>query len=226
MPLSSKEELKHHAYLLESAGSPDLAEIKKKLEEKFLTEAGPADWFMKSLQTFGIEDSRELKEIQSRKGFGVAKIFLIKADFFTTEAQNALLKVFEEPTEGTHIFLAVPKTARLLPTLRSRLFSLDISIPASGMEEVAEKFLKSPASERLKTVRKIAENKDKSAAVSLLNSLEEKLRKDTEGVLSPEKIFILEEIGKGRVYLNGRAASIKMILEHISLILPVKEQAS
>ena len=53
------------------------------------------------------------------------KIFIIETGFFTREAQNSLLKVFEEePTEGTHFFVFTPSAETLLPTLRSRMVIL------------------------------------------------------------------------------------------------------
>ena len=49
---------------------------------------------------------RALKDAQTRGAFGGSrKIFIIGANSFTREAQNALLKTFEEPTAGTHFFL-------------------------------------------------------------------------------------------------------------------------
>lgn len=226
----------HHAYLVTGADGFSLDELKKILSEKFSFDAKNPDLFAKSFNTFGIDDSRTLKEMQSRKGNFGSKIFILKINFFTGEAQNALLKVFEEPTPGTRIFLAAPRSANILPTLKSRLFDFgDISregLPRRSLAKVGNKvgesaldFLTKNAPERLKFLKKIIEDKDKFAALTLLNGLEEFLGKRVSADTSPEEVFILEEIRKGREYLNSRAPSVKMILEHISLIMPASKSA-
>ncbi len=49
------------------------------------------------------------------------KVYIIaEADTMTVQAQNALLKVLEEPPTETLIFLTVTEKERLLPTIRSR----------------------------------------------------------------------------------------------------------
>ncbi len=227
MSAGKNKNLEHHAYLLESDGGLSLDELKKIVVEKFSLGGAGHEWFLKSFETFGIEDSRALKEMQSRKSNPEElKIFILKTSFFTGEAQNALLKVFEEPTEGTRIFLVAPKSAGILPTLRSRLFNLGgVNSSGGGDDESAMKFLSGSAPERLKIIKKMAENKDKASAAALLNALEKILGGEIATNLSREEIFVLEEVRKGREYLFGRAPSIKMILEHISLITPVKKIA-
>lgn len=224
MPAKEDKKLEHHAYLLGGAGRLNLEDLKNILAEKFSFDVKNSDLFAKSFETFGIEDSRALKEMQSRKGnFGEQKIFILKINFFTKEAQNALLKVFEEPTPDSHFFISINSTETILPTLKSRLFDLGtISSLQNDDKKLAEDFLSKNAPERLKSLKKITENKDKVAAISLLNALEGVLGGKIKANLPPEEIFVLEEIRKARGYLNDRSPSVKMILEHISLIAPVK----
>jgi DNA polymerase III gamma/tau subunit len=80
---------------------------------------------VESYETFGVDEGRELKEAQLSKSFGGGKkIFVISFETITVEAQNSLLKVFEEPTPDTHFFLISRTGSRLLPTLRSRIVFL------------------------------------------------------------------------------------------------------
>jgi len=44
-----------------------------------------------------------------------------KADRLTVQAQNALLKVIEEPPQGVYIFLLCEEASQMLPTVRSRV---------------------------------------------------------------------------------------------------------
>lgn len=215
-----------HAYLLRGDAEHIARLLREAIEKKFKVSIdGNPDFHESRLETFGVDEARKLKEDQSRHSFaGEKKFFLISAFSVTHEAQNALLKVFEEPTEGTYIFLIVPSSANILPTLKSRLFDLGgVPLPDGRKGETAEDFLRKNAPERLKSLKKIMEDKDKAAAVSLLNGLEEVLGKKIKENASPEIIFILEELRKGREYLNGRAPSVKMILEHLSLIIPARK---
>ena len=50
------------------------------------------------------------------------KIFIICVNNFSLDAQNVLLKMFEEPIENTHFFLIVPDTNALLKTFVSRFY--------------------------------------------------------------------------------------------------------
>lgn len=72
--------------------------------------------------TIGIEEIRELIRWAHRKPFekDSQQILILQAQHLTEEAQNALLKILEEPPERTKITLAVSHVDHLLPTVRSR----------------------------------------------------------------------------------------------------------
>ena len=56
-----------------------------------------------------------------------ARVFIIRdAENMNEEAQNALLKVLEEPPESVGIILTAVSRSRLLPTVRSRLMLINI----------------------------------------------------------------------------------------------------
>ena len=53
------------------------------------------------------------------------KVYIIeRADTMNEQAQNAALKLFEEPPRGVHFILCVQNAARLLPPVRSRCVEL------------------------------------------------------------------------------------------------------
>lgn len=61
---------------------------------------------------------------------GIKRVIIIdEAQAMTTEAQNALLKLLEEPPEGTLFFLNTSNLHGLLPTIRSRSQQLHIKQP-------------------------------------------------------------------------------------------------
>lgn len=75
----------------------------------------------------GIEEIRNLKTWAALKPFQTTfKVVLIrKAQNLTVEAQNAMLKLLEEPPEQTIIVLTVDDAKNLLPTVISRCTQLD-----------------------------------------------------------------------------------------------------
>jgi len=226
-----KDEL-HHAYLIEGATTGVLEELRSFLENELrFSVKGNPDFWCGEFDTFGINDGREIKEMQSRRPMiGDLKIFIISANFFTTEAQNSLLKVFEEPTEGTHFFIITQNMDTLLPTLRSRLsvisFSeLSIETISNQIEDISVdvyEFLKSSKSKRIALLKDIIENKNKNSAISFLNNLETAIHQlgNPMSKLGENK-FVFEEIIKCKKYLNGRSPSVKMILEHVVLTVPL-----
>ncbi len=208
----------HHAYyFVEHKVGEAVEKLKSFLEgEMGIRIAGNPDFFHKKFETFTILDARNITESESRKDLGgEKKIFIIETDFITEEAQNALLKVFEEPTEGTHFFIISPQEI-LLPTLRSRMLVIDsknISQESSG-GNILSKNLK----ERLALVKEITdvikdEEMTKQDAISLLNEIERELyQKGTENV--SQELKFCED---ARSSLYDRGAPIKIILENLML---------
>jgi DNA polymerase-3 subunit delta' len=73
--------------------------------------------------SIGIEDIREIPNFLWQKPVGsdYRTIIVDQAELLTPQAQNALLKISEEPPEKALIILIVVNPATLLPTLVSRL---------------------------------------------------------------------------------------------------------
>jgi DNA polymerase III delta prime subunit len=170
----------------------------------------------------GIEDARSLSVMQQNRSLdGGRKVFVVSTDSLTHEAQNSLLKVLEEPTEGTHFFFIMPTSERLLPTLASRLQVVKFKGDAPSLHNIGE-FLAGTPAERMEFLKNILEEKDKSGALNFVGELENMLHKKIDlAHASADEIFALAEIEKGRQYLLDRSPSIKLILEHIALIVPV-----
>ncbi len=215
----------HHAYLI-SGTAGDVVPVLTTLisRELGIATAGNPDFWTGEFETFGIDDSRAIKELASRRPFaGERKIFVLCAHFFTREAQNSLLKVFEEPTAHTHFFIITPNTESLLPTLKSRLFLVTPSRYQESGENSeafsAEDFLKGSRAKRLELLKDIIESKDKNRAILFLNTLEHALyqMRGKGGSMPKEMQETFAEIGTCRSYLHDRSPSPKMILEHVAL---------
>lgn len=84
-------------------------------------------------KSFGIDNIRSLEHFLSRKVPGNKKInrivILEDAHVFGIPAQNAMLKVIEEPPSGTVLLLTSNNLYGLLPTIRSRLQFINIHRP-------------------------------------------------------------------------------------------------
>ena len=73
--------------------------------------------------SIGIDSALEIKNFLWQKPSMSPRRTLIldEAEFLTTEAQNALLKITEEPPESSLIILVSPDPESLLPTILSRI---------------------------------------------------------------------------------------------------------
>lgn len=216
-----KENL-HHAYLLPSDTSI-LPNFLKYLEELGFVAQGNPDFFIKKVETFTIDDAREIKSFQSERSVsGGKKIILIVTEYLSHQSQHALLKVFEEPAKGVHFFLITPVVSVLLLTLKSRLFILNREENEENLDlqKRAEQFLKADKEERLAMVSKILKEFDKEETstplkvyvVSFLNEIEFKISK-----LEDKSKFDLETLWKVKDYIHDQGASVKNLLETLAL---------
>jgi hypothetical protein len=137
-----------------------------------------------------------------------------------------MLKLLEEPAEYAHYFLIIPSAHLLLPTVKSRMSVIDLSVGKATTlkcSEDAKTFLKSPVAKRLDIVKKLVdeiskEKKTKKGAIDFVNAVQEVIysnNKSKDGLIKSETAFKAIEIA--RSYLNDRAPSVKMLLEYVAL---------
>ena len=239
---SSLKSLSHHAYYLVGS-APIHAELLYVLEKdhSIPVKANP-DLFNRSYINFTIEDARELKLSAGTRPIGATgkKVFVLMMNSITAEAQNALLKLLEEPSDYSHFFLIVPSAHILLPTVKSRMQSLQIEIQGekqgrSTMSDSGEKskytlyginvindakeFLSATPSKRLELIKALLEDitkekKTKQDAITFLNAIECVVHEE-KGIKDGMKQ--LEAIQVARKYISDRAPSMKMLLEYVAL---------
>lgn len=218
----------HHAYCLEGDCNHILPLIIDFLEKdlKFNIQDNPDYWYG-NFNVLKIDDARSIKNKHQNKPIvHDRKVFIISTNFITKDAQNSLLKIFEEPSADTVFFLVLPSATNLLPTLRSRLIVFNIDNPVSDDNEVsvAKKFLKSKVGDRLKMTKKIIddisdEKSNKADVIRFLKSLEKEMHILIKGKKLNIKNSRFEDIEKAISYLNDESASIKVILDHLALVL-------
>ena len=122
------------ATLTAMALSPQFADKIERGQSPDVTVCEPAEG-KKSIGVATVRDIREAAFIMPQE-LNV-RIFIIRsAHLMTTEAQNALLKILEEPPAGVYFFLLCDNSSLLLPTVRSRAPVLKMSVLSD--EELAE----------------------------------------------------------------------------------------
>ncbi len=220
-----KKETLHHAYRLIGTKDDALLYLDNFLKQELRFEsARNPDYHFFSSETLGIANTRELKEVATLKPYGDISIIVSAFSFISSEAQNALLKLLEEPASGTHLFLITNQELILLPTLSSRLQTVHIPQNTFGTR-LAREFLSAPIDKRLSLVAHFKdseyENK-KSELLNLISECERLLgREFRDG--AHELRQSLSELLTLKQYLFDKAPSVKMIAEYLALRLPVKK---
>lgn len=181
---------------------------------------------------FSVDDARRVASFASQsQATGDRKLIVIATGRLFHEAQNALLKLFEEPTEGTTLVLVVPAEGILLPTLRSRLIRLpDASGGANAIGDVAQEFLSMAKAEREKYVVKlVARSKsDKDAekqaarleAASVIAGVMRAAHAKNMKAPAKELGLLLRDLDRFAPIVHERSAPLKLIFEHLVLVMP------
>ncbi len=193
------------------------------LREDGITVEGNPDIYTRAYTSFTIDDARELRDRASLRAVGGGgRMFVIAAPAIASEAQNALLKTFEEPPAGARFVVIVPAPEMLLPTLRSRMQMLSIDSGVSTSPIDTAKFLAAGGQARLDMLKPLLEKddddrRDVSGMLSFLASLETALgRKPRDNAVGLKAIY------RARKYIGDRGASVKTLLEQMSLLIPGK----
>ena len=129
--------LKFNSLLLVCSRLQQDQEIKNLADKYKIGSKNALDYFEISPQKkqISIDQIRELKghiyqkPIKSKIKFVVVK----DADMLTMEAQNALLRLLEEPPSHAVIVLATQRKQKLLPTIRSRTVEINVSLKKKSL---------------------------------------------------------------------------------------------
>jgi len=218
----------HHAFVIEAGAEEGIeaAQAWTREELGMKIENNP-DVVVLRYGLLSVEDARRVTELAASAPFtGEHKVVIISASRAYHEAQNALLKLFEEPSTGTYLFLIMPSLGGLLPTLRSRVQTLEKTENRKQKTEIldaVEEFMKASKEKRSAMIKKLTSGKDeeekrelREEAIALVNGIEAVAYRSLTSV---ENTALLSDIATLRGYLHDRSAPVKMILEHISLII-------
>ena len=221
----------HHAFVIKAEAEEGI-EVAQEWVEKELgikVQSNP-DIIVLRYGLFSVEDARKVAELAAGAPFvGEHKVVIIAASRAYHEAQNALLKLFEEPPPRTYLFLILPSLGSLLPTLRSRVQVLNTHVGRTTSyipEGAAEEFMKANKEKRSALIKKLTSGKDeeerrenREEAIAIVNGIEAAVYRN-RGFTKPPVAALLRDIATLRAYLYDRSAPVKMILEHLSLVIP------
>lgn len=233
----------HHAYLYE--GSPVLfSALAEDARARFgfnkrPPTGGNPDVYAECFEKFGIGDARTLERRAVLRSTSGRALFVISVSSITSEAQQALLKLLEEPQKGSMFVFLLPHGAAI-PTLRSRMMEYPAELTKDGpllykgpsFVGTAKKFL--AASYKARSAEIAALLKDEPARPDdsghsggegtrertreFLGALETELHRKIGA--KKEIRSGLEDIAKVRGYLGDKAPALKMLLEHLAATLP------
>lgn len=212
-----------------------LAYLKKQGIE---TEAN-RDLYVRAYDAFGVGEAQDVRGKAMLRALGDSgRVFVLATPSITIEAQNALLKILEEPPAGVSFFFVLPTPQMLLPTLLSRVQILDLAQSESESLVNPRAFLKASSAERLDMLKvffpkkkgdedgdeeeegETKSKRDIAGAVAFLSALESTLYVHT----TPEKSASMREgtraIYRARTYVNDKGSLMKSLLEQVALLVP------
>ncbi len=155
------------------------------------------------------------------------KIALVSFNTIGLEAQNALLKILEEPRVGVKFILLTSNKTNIIDTVLSRLLIVENKQKSESLKD-AETFLATKFDLRMKLPFVLD-------IISRIEKINNKERKDKEGL----RIFILnlatvlknnksepkyiQETLEVASYVADPSTSGKALLDYLSLLLPVRK---
>jgi len=215
-------QLSHHAYIVEGPLSllPKVATHARELFG-FPTEHAP-DVVVQEFEKLGVEEAAALREQAALKSTVGKALFVIGFSTIMSEAQQSLLKLLEEPQQGT-VFVLLAPYGSLLPTVYSRLLPYPHTFTSEQVGSDAKKFLSAPYKTRTTHVAALLkeEGGERERARVFLHDLETLLyaalpkARDKKSILEG-----LSDVAKVRSYMGDRSPALKMLLEHLALALP------
>ncbi len=178
----------------------------------------------------GIELIKKLQEKIFLKPFKSQDkaVIIPHADLLTVPAQNALLKLLEEPPAHTLIFLLASNREAFLPTILSRCQLIEIKAEQepytdkeqSTLREQLEIWTKQSPGDALKQAESLAKDKEK-ALITLEKFIimgENILKADIKNRnMSPTIAYQLQQLQKAYTTLKATNTNPRLTLEHLFL---------
>lgn len=205
----------HHAILIENNNRTKTADLLFQELQKL----SPIHTFFNHT-VLDIESARSIIA-WANTPYNEEKIALVSFNTIGIEAQNALLKMLEEPRDGVRFILITTNSRHLIPTVLSR-----VRIVRNQEQDIEEDkailFLETAHKERMKL----------PYSIDILSRVDEEERKDRESIKgfiisllhvlekNQYKGSYIQETLELASYASDPSVSGKALLEYLSLLLP------
>lgn len=181
---------------------------------------GNPDVYVREYASFGVEEARDIASKASSRALSSARrTFVVVTPTMTSEAQNALLKLLEEPAGDALFFFIVPSPQMLLPTLRSRAQLMAVDAETALVVIDVREFLQSAPQARMDMLKPLLEKdeddrRDLSEPIAFLAALEHEL-----SLNAVQKAEALEAVYRARRYIGDKGSLVKALLEQVALLI-------
>ena len=209
--------------------SNDLNILKEQINQNLSLHLGglslnqPDLLYFETGEKLGIEQARIIKQHFSMKPFSAKGrvVVLEDASLLTMDAQNALLKLLEEPPENAILILGAPSEDKFLPTVLSRcqtviLASEERARPESYQKDV-EKLLTSSIEERFEYIEKCKDREEFLHA--LADYFRSELHAPGQRLVRLGVTNFLKELLQAEEW-TAQNVNIRAILEYLMLVMP------
>ena len=203
-----------HAYVVRGNVSELFSPLKRVFGERAGGKVSPDLW-TRSFETLTVDDARQVASFAYLRPVHDKKYIVLACKSLTDEAQHALLKIVEDGVGHSTFILLVPQGAYILPTLLSRCVIIKASFGGAENEDEVQAFISLSYAERLTRVEAFAKDHDRESARTLVRGLLGLARKRGYGSA------ILRDLLEADQYLAGSGSSIKSVVGHLALTLPV-----
>ncbi len=196
----------HQALYYVASSPPVRAEIISRLHETGVVT-------VYETEAWGIEQSRLLaREAYRTDQAGRLRHLVLVATTMTTEAQNALLKILEEPPQGVCFHCIFSPGTALLPTVRSRLVT--VALPIEAVDTAFyDALMRLPLIEQLSEIDVRLKEKDAAWIEGVKRGALARLAQQVKGLPADTAARLYQSL----LRLGTRGAANKMLLEDMVL---------
>lgn len=218
--------------LISSSSDARVSIIEKELKKYSLAKTHPDLLYFEQNEKLGIAEARKIKEHFSLKPYSAKGrgVVLEDASMITVEAQNALLKTFEDLPKEALLILGASSDASFLPTILSRCQIVHLKPTASpavvageasetGLKDI-EKLLSANPEERFEYIEKL-KSKDEFLHILIL-FFRQMLYAPRPRLGKLEATRFLKELLQSEQWARQNV-NIRAILEYLMLVMPKKE---
>lgn len=201
----------HHAYLLIGDRTATEEHLHALLLRLGIPVQANPDYYAHESESFSVADARMIGAKALNKAFGTRKIFVLKSERYTPEAQNALLKTLEEPPADTHFFILGREESHFLPTVLSRVETVRVGdAKVSPLHKEVTKFLEAAPSKRIDFAKKFADKYERSMLTPFLDALLLELKDRGVGR------DVLKKVLAAREFSSDPAVMMRLVIEHLA----------